>query len=44
MTETTDGTTGRRTRTLPGQWERIEKAATGTLLTPNHSCRSSSQW
>ena len=35
MTETTDGTIGRRIRVLPEQWERIEKAAAGTLFTPN---------
>ena len=35
MTGTTDGTIGRRIRILPEQRERIEKAAAGTLLTPN---------
>ena len=33
MTETNDGTIGRRI--LPEQWERIEDAAAGALLTPN---------
>ena len=35
MTETNDGTVGRRIRILPEQWERIEDAAAGTLFTPN---------
>ena len=35
MTETNDGTIGRRIRILPEQWERIEDAAAGALLTPN---------
>ncbi|MDE0049642.1 MAG: hypothetical protein OXO52_07635 [Rhodospirillales bacterium] len=35
MTETTDRTIGRRIRILPEQWERIENAAAGTLLTSN---------
>ncbi len=35
MTETNDGTISRRIRILPEQWERIEDAAAGTLLTPN---------
>ena len=35
MTETGDETISRRFRILPEQWERIEKAAAGTLFTPN---------
>ncbi|MDE0459672.1 MAG: hypothetical protein OXI15_20480 [Chromatiales bacterium] len=35
MTETNDGTIGRRIRILPEQWERMENAAAGTLLTAN---------
>ncbi len=35
MADTTDKTQSRRIRILPEQWERVEKAASGTRQNPN---------